>query len=281
MSNVREAEMELGLNVEARRLTFWERSWNWGVLRKGLILLLLAAAWEAYARWLDNPLLIPAFSEICTALITTVVSGELLLAAWQSLKVLLVGYFLGVALGAILAIAAITSRIANDALELLTAMLNPLPAIALLPLALIWFGLSDASVIFVLIHSVMWPVALNTHSGFGAVSPTLRMVGKNTGLKGLRYAAFILVPAASVSILAGLKIGWAFAWRTLIAAELVFGVSSSTGGIGWFIYLSKNDLKISQVFAGLFAIILIGLFIENFVFRQIEARTITKWGMRT
>ena len=109
-------------------------------------------------------------------------------------------------------------------------MFNPLPAIALLPLALIWFGLGNGSLIFVLVHSVTWAVALNTHSGFLSVSNTLKMVGRNYGLTGPRYIGKILIPAAFPSILTGLKIGWAFAWRTLIAAELVFGVSSGQAG---------------------------------------------------
>ncbi len=130
-------------------------------------------------------------------------------------------------------------------------MFNPLPAIALLPLALIWFGLGYGSIVFVIVHSVLWAVALNTHSGFLSVSNTLRMVGRNYGLSGLRYVGGILIPAAFPSILTGLKIGWAFAWRTLIAAELVFGVSSGSGGLGWFIYENKNQLEIPAVFAGL------------------------------
>src|SRR3546814_8530940 len=109
-------------------------------------------------------------------------------------------------------------------------MFNPLPAIALLPLALIWFGLGEGSLIFVLVHSVLWAVALNTHSGFLSVSPTLRMVGRNYGLSGFLYVRQILIPAAFASILSGLKIGWAFAWRTLIAAVFVFGLSSGYGG---------------------------------------------------
>jgi NitT/TauT family transport system permease protein len=160
-------------------------------------------------------------------------------------------------------------------------MFNPLPAIALLPLALIWFGLGYGSIIFVIVHSVLWAVALNMHSGFLAVSSTLRMVGRNCGLTGLSYVARILIPAASPSILTGLKIGWAFAWRTLIAAELVFGVSSGSGGLGWFIYENKNQLEIPSVFAGLFTVILIGLFVENVIFRTIETRTVRRWGMQS
>jgi NitT/TauT family transport system permease protein len=160
-------------------------------------------------------------------------------------------------------------------------MFNPLPAIALLPLALIWFGLGNGSLIFVLVHSVTWAIALNTHSGFLSVSNTLKMVGRNYGLTGPRYIWKILIPAAFPSILTGLKIGWAFAWRTLIAAELVFGVSSGSGGLGWFIFENKNTLDIPNVFAGLLTVIIIGLVIENVIFRTVEAQTIGRWGMQS
>jgi NitT/TauT family transport system permease protein len=106
-------------------------------------------------------------------------------------------------------------------------------------------------------------------------------VGRNYGLSGLSYVSQILIPAAFPSILSGLKIGWAFAWRTLIAAELVFGVSSGSGGLGWFIYENKNLLEIPAVFAGLFSVIVIGLTVENLIFRKIEQRTVRRWGMQT
>ena len=190
------------------------------------------------------------------------------------------GYSVGVFLAMALTIIAINTRIGSDFLETMTAMFSPLPAIALLPLALIWFGLGNGSLVFVLIHSVLWPVALNTHSGFKSVSNTLRMVGQNYGLKGLRYIAMIFVPAAFASILTGLKIGWAFAWRTLIAAELVFGVSSGQGGLGWFIFEKRNTLDIAGVFSGLLTVIVIGLVVENLIFRTIERMTVKKWGLQ-
>jgi NitT/TauT family transport system permease protein len=224
---------------------------------------------------------VPTFGTTVAALWDAVANGELPRRALTSLRVLLTGYAAGIACAAVLTILAITTRVGNDLLELLTSMFNPLPAIALLPLALIWFGLGTGSIVFVLIHSVLWAVALNTHSGFRAVSPTLRMVGRNVGLGGMRYVVQLLIPAAFPSILTGLKIGWAFAWRTLIAAELVFGVSSGSGGLGWFIYENKNQLDIPNVFAGLLTVILIGLFVENVVFRTVELRTVRRWGMQT
>ncbi|MDP3515341.1 MAG: ABC transporter permease subunit [Sulfuritalea sp.] len=269
-----------GNGVVVKPLTSWEKLYNQGWLRKTMILLSLAVFWELYAIWLGNPLLFPTFSGTLESLWNSTVTGELPSRAWNSLRILLAGYAIGIALAALLAVIAITSRIGTDFLEALTAMFNPLPAIALLPLALIWFGLGNGSLVFVLVHSVLWPVALNTHSGFMAVSNTMRMVGRNAGLRGFGYVTSILIPAAFCSILTGFKIGWAFAWRTLIAAELVFGVSSGSGGLGWFIYLNKNDLEIGNVFAGLLTVILIGLFVENVIFRQIEARTVRKWGMQ-
>ena len=245
------------------------------------LLALLALAWESYARWLNNPLLLPTFTSTVTAFVDAIANGVLPGRALTSLRVLLAGYALGILCAATLTVIAISTRIGTDLLELLTSMFNPLPAIALLPLALIWFGLGYGSIVFVIIHSVLWAVALNAHSGFLAVSGTLRMVGRNYGLSGLRYVGAILVPAAFPSILTGLKVGWAFAWRTLIAAELVFGVSSGSGGLGWFIYENKNQLEIPSVFAGLFTVILIGLVVENVIFRTVEVRTVRRWGMQS
>ena len=251
------------------------------VVRKLLILMLLGLLWEVYARWVNNPLVLPTFWVTLESFAGKILSGELLLKAGVSLQLLLKGYAIGLVLALVLSVLAMTTRLGQDLLEVLTAMLNPLPAIALLPLALVWFGLGNPSILFVLVHSVMWPVALNTHAGFQAVSNTLRMVGRNVGLTGPAYVLRILVPAAFPSILSGLKVGWAFAWRTLIAAELVFGTTSGSGGLGWFIYENKNVLDIPAVFAGLFTVIVIGLVVEGLIFRTLERATVRKWGMQT
>ncbi|NKJ04618.1 ABC transporter permease [Rhizobium sp. SG741] len=257
-----------------------ELLWQSGLFRKSLLIVALAIIWEAYARHLDNPLLFPTLSDTLTALYDRFADGVLPARIWTTLKVLVTGYVSGTVLAAILTVVAINTRIGTDFLETMTAMFNPLPAISLLPLALIWFGLGPASLVFVLIHSVLWAVALNTHAGFLGVSRTLRMVGANYGLTGLSYVFRILIPAAFPSILTGLKIGWAFSWRTLIAAELVFGVSSGQGGLGWFIFENRNLLDIPSVFAGLLTVIVIGLIVENLVFQTIERRTLQKWGMK-
>ncbi|MCV9999393.1 ABC transporter permease [Pararhizobium sp. YC-54] len=262
------------------RLSGLELFWSHGAVRKTFILLVLAAIWEIYARALGNPLLFPTLTDTLVSLWASILNGVLFDRTLASLKILMLGYGLGVFLASALTIVAINTRLGTDLLETLTATFNPLPAIALLPLALIWFGLGIGSLVFVLVHSVMWAVALNTHSGFRGVSQTIRMVGRNYELRGLRYVFKILVPAAFPTILTGLKIGWAFAWRTLIAAELVFGVSSGQGGLGWYIFENRNVLDIPAVFAGLLMVIVIGLVIENLIFKTIERATIQKWGVQ-
>ena len=278
---VRPQVLEHDFGVVNKPLTAFERIYGIGALRKTLILVVMAAIWQAYATYLDNSLILPTFTDTMKTFVERVASGELLKKSWTSIVVLLQGYAIGMTLALLLTVLAMASRLGNDLLETLTAMFNPLPAIALLPLALIWLGLGNPSIIFVLVHAVMWPVALNTHSGFLAVSGTQRMVGRNYGLRGVGYVARILIPAAFPSILSGLKIGWAFAWRTLIAAELVFGTTSGSGGLGWYIYENKNLLDIPAVFSGLFAVIIIGLLVENLIFRTIEQRTVRKWGMQS
>jgi len=276
-----EVQLEPLLSVPVERdLSLTQRLWQHGWLRKAVILVVIAVVWEAVARYQDNDLLLPTFLQTAAAFWEGLVSGELPAKVGVSLVILLKGYLLGIILAFGLTSLAVSTQLGRDLLGTLTSMFNPLPAIALLPLALLWFGLGENSLIFVLVHSVLWALALNTYAGFQGVSDTLRMAGRNYGLKGLRLVMHILVPAALPSILSGLKIGWAFAWRTLIAAELVFGASSGKGGLGWYIFQNRNELYTDKVFAGLAVVILIGLLVEGIVFSTLERLTVKRWGMQ-
>ncbi len=266
--------------VLQRQFSLPQRIWQQDWVRKGAILLLLALVWEIIARWQDNDLLLPTFLQTAQAFLDGLRSGELFGKTWLSLQVLLKAYVLGIVAAFVLTTLAVSTRFGRDLLSTLTSMFNPLPAIALLPIALLWFGLGEGSLIFVLVHSVLWALAVNTYAGFLGVSETLRMAGRNYGLRGLGFVLQVLVPAALPSILAGLRIGWAFAWRTLIAAELVFGATSGKGGLGWYIFQNRNELYTDKVFAGLAMVIIIGLLVENLVFNTLERVTVKKWGMQ-
>nr|WP_221403807.1 ABC transporter permease [Pseudoduganella umbonata] len=264
-----------------RRLPAAQRLWQQGWLRKTVLLAVLALLWELAARWQDNDLLLPTFLQTARAFADGIASGELLEKVEVSLAVLVQGYAAGIALAFVLTALAVSTRLGRDLLETLVAMFNPLPAIALLPLAMLWLGLGNASLVFVIVHAVLWPLALGTYAGFQSVPATLRMAGRNYGLRGLPFVVQILVPAALPAIVSGLKIGWAFAWRTLIAAELVFGASSGKGGLGWYIFQNRNELYTDKVFAGLAAVILIGLAVEHLLFAALERTTVQRWGMRS
>ncbi|TAA40775.1 ABC transporter permease [Pseudoxanthomonas winnipegensis] len=255
------------------------RPWPDG-LRRALVLMVLALVWEIAARLVGNDLLLPSFLQTARAFYDGLISGELPRRVAASLGVLAQGYALGVLGAFALTALAASTRIGRDVLGTLVAMFNPLPAIALLPLALLWFGLGTGSLVFVLVHSVLWPLALSTFAGFEAVPQTLRMAGRNLGLRGPRYVVQLLVPAALPSILSGLKIAWAFAWRTLIAAELVFGATSGQGGLGWYIFQNRNELYTDKVFAGLAMVIVLGLLVEVVVFSGLERLTVRRWGMQ-
>jgi NitT/TauT family transport system permease protein len=261
-------------------LTTARRLWQRDGIRQIVVLVLIAALWELAARGAGNDLLLPGFLQAAQAWWSDLRNGELINRTAASLSLLLRGYALGVVIALTLSALAVATRPGRDLLNTLTSLFNPLPAIALLPLALLWFGLGSGSLIFVLVHAVLWPLALSTLSGFQGVPETLRMAGRNYGLRGMRYVLHILVPSALPAILSGLRIGWAFAWRTLIAAELFFGASSGQGGLGWYIFQSRNELLTDRVFAGLATVVMIGWLVERFVFDAVERVTVRRWGVQ-
>jgi NitT/TauT family transport system permease protein len=187
---------------------------------------------------------------------------------------------IGTLIAAVLTTLASWSRLGEDILVLLTSMLNPLPAIAVLPLAILWFGMNTTSLVFVIVNSVTWPIAINVSNGFRTVNPTIMAVGRNIGLGGVRIVRDVLIPAALPSIITGLKTGWAFGWRTIIAAELVFGVAGGKGGLGYFINDARTFMRTSEVFAGLVVIAVIGIALDLF-FNWVERHTVVKWGTKS
>lgn len=263
-----------------RPVTPWRRLADNPAARQVGLLVLAGVVWQVYAVQIDNPLVLPSLSETVEAFWRNLTNGQLLARALTSVRTLGLGFGLAVVIAILLTGLAAGFRLAADGMTLAAGMFNPLPAIALLPLALLWFGIGEWSLVFVLIHAVLWPLSLNIHAGFLGVGETLRLSSRSFGVSGWRFAALILVPAALPAIVTGLKIGWAFAWRTLIAAELVFGVSSGAGGLGWFIFQNRNQLEIANVFAGILTVILIGLFVEVAIFRTVERLTLQRWGMQ-
>ena len=257
---------------------------RWGDLpvgpRRALIILALLGAWQAVVVIFQvNPLLVSPPTEVGLAVLEGFTSGTLAAATATTLKILLGSMLIGMVLAAVFTTLATWTKFGEDLLVLLTAMLNPLPSIAVLPLAILWFGFTTTALVVIIANAVIWPISINVSMGFRTVNPTCLAVGRNIGLSGWRLVRDVLMPAALPHTLSGLKTGWAFGWRTIIAAELVFGVAGGGGGLGYFINDARYFLRIPDVFAGLVTIMAIGIAIE-LAFSAVERRTVVKWGMK-
>jgi NitT/TauT family transport system permease protein len=249
--------------------------------RRAVLAAVLIAAWALYIKVRRvSPLVFSSPQSVARAFAHGWVSGQLASATGTTLEVLLGGIGIGFVLAVLFTVWATATTVGNDLLAVLTAAINPLPSIAVLPLAMIWFGVSGKAVLFVVAESVLWPLAINMTSGFSSVSPTLMMVGRNLGLRRWRYVRRVLLPGALPSIISGLKIAWAMAWRTVIAAELVFGTAGGNGGLGYFINISQYFLRIPDVFAGLATIGVVGFAVQAGL-GAVEARTVVRWGMQS
>lgn len=251
------------------------------VVRRGILLALIVVIWQLYVTAMDvDPLVFSSPMDVAAAFVEGWISGELAGATWTTLQILGLGMLIGMTVAALLTVLATWTKIGEDLLVLLTSMINPLPAIAILPLAILWFGIGAQALVFVIANAVIWPIAINVSMGFRTVNPTIMMVGRNLGLRGWRMVRDVLMPAALPHTISGLKTGWAFGWRTIIAAELVFGVAGKGGGLGFFINDARIFIQIPDVFAGLVTIALIGIAFDV-LFNWIERKTVVRWGMKS
>ena len=250
------------------------------LLRRFIQIGLILAGWETYVRVSGvDPLIFPAPTEVFSALWHGWTSGALAASTWTTLELLGASLLIGVVLSFLFTVISRLSSFVDDAVELLTSMLNPLPSVAMLPIAIIWFGLNVKALIFVVVNAVLWPVALNISTGFRTANQTLVNVGRVLGLSWWRMVTDVLFPAALPYTMTGLKTGLGYGWRTIIAAELVFGISGSKSGLGNYLNDARYFLRTDEVFAGIISVAIIGIILEA-GFNWIERRTIVRWGMK-
>ncbi|MGD9867142.1 MAG: ABC transporter permease [Hyphomicrobiales bacterium] len=245
-----------------------------------LFLALALCLWEAIARSdLVTPLLFPSVPAILDALWRSIVNGELLLRAYWSLYLIGSGFVIAIALATVAAGLAMWSNTVKNLVETIMTVMHPLPGIALFPVILLWVGTGPLAITIILVHSVLWPTIVNLMAGFNAIPRTQLEVGRVMGLNTLKLLFMVRIPAAFPYIYAGIRISWARAWRSLVAAEMVFGASGVEVGIGWYIYQHRYLLDTAGVFAGLIVIVIIGVTVEEFILGTLEKRTIKRWGM--
>jgi NitT/TauT family transport system permease protein len=250
--------------------------------RQIIFIITLMISWELLAKVGHLPaLLFPPLSDILKALITQIITGELIHRTAFSLYLIGTGLGFAIILALILTILAACMPIISEWVQVLMAVLHPLPGIAILPIVILWLGTGPQSIIAVIVMSAVWPLVANLHTGLKTIPLTQIEVGKNLGLRGIRLVWSILLPGAFPHILSGLRVGWARAWQAAVAAEMVFGASGGEGGLGWFIYKERFFMEIAAVFAGMIVIVLIGLLVERLFFEVIEMKTVRRWGMTT
>ncbi len=252
-----------------------------GAAKKFIVIVALCLAWELTVRLLKvNPLLFPPLSAVAAKLATGLGfggDGELWRYIWETLSVIVQSFGISVMLAIVITGLAVANQWVRELLSVLTGIFQPLPSIALLPMAILWFGFSRESLVFVVVMAMIWPIASSLTVGFATISPTLVRLGRNYELGHMRLMTEILLPAALPMMISGLRVGWGFGWRTVVAAELVFGATGSGGGIGWYINNSRLFMNITDGFAGILLVVVVGLLTES-MFRAIQYFTTHKWG---
>ncbi len=249
-------------------------------IRKIFWVILLLTLWQGIAlSGRFSPLIFPSLGMILESLYYSLLNGELVRETVFSIIIILEGLILGVILAAAMSIAAIFSKWLRSLVEILTALAHPLPGIALLPIIILWLGTGRSSIVFIIVHSVVWPLLLNITAGFNATPRIYSETAQNFGVKGFALFKDIYIPASLPFVISGLKIAWARTWRALISAEMIFGAVGGTGGLGWYIFKQRVFMDTTGMFSALVIIILIGILVEEIVFSKVEAATIRKWGM--
>ena len=237
---------------------------------------LLIGIWFLLARlriW--PPYLFPSPQGVLEALWSGFADHSFWIAIAVSMKRIAIGYALSVAIGVVLGVGMATSEFLEHTLGGLMVSLQSLPSICWLPMAVLWFGLSEKAILFVVVMGSVLSVTIAMESGRKQMPKIYAMAGRNLGARGFKLFLYVLFPASLPYLLSGLKQGWAFAWRSLIAGEMIF-VSL---GLGQLLMMGRDLNDMSQVIAVMILIVAIGYIIDGLVFRTIEHRMQYKWGL--
>ncbi len=247
-----------------------------GYLQKLGMFVLLLGSWELVARlgvW--SPHLFPGPLLVAESLWAMVLDGRMAQATLRSLGRLGRAYLMSVAIGVPLGLLMARLSFFRNAVKPVVMGLQALPSICWLPLALLWFGLTDTAILFVVVMGSVLGIAIATEDSVKGVDPQLLRVASTLGVKGLRFQFGVMLPAALPGIVTGLKLGWSFAWRALLAGELLF----VSGGLGQLLTVGRELMDVSQVMAVMVAIILIGITVDRVLFQTVEGRLRRRWGL--
>ena len=246
------------------------------ILRQIAFYVLLIALWQLLFGLRFWPrYLFPSPQQVLETLADGFRNKTFLIAIGISLRRLLIGYSISVFFGTILGLLIGKIKILDETVGGFIVGLQTLPSICWLPLAILWFGLNESAITFVVVMGSLLSITMATDSGVKNIQPIYLRAGLNMGASGTRMFTDVVLPAALPSILMGLKQGWSFAWRSLMAGEILF-VSL---GLGHLLNMGRELNDMSQVIAVMIVIICIGVFMDMLVFGLMEKRVRQIWGL--
>lgn len=244
-----------------------------------LWIILFLIIWESlYRIGLYPKQSFPSLIDVINGLSKDLASGKLLYQLLFSVEVIIKSLLIGVLLTMLLTLLWRSGIVFESLVEMLISVAHPLPGIALLPVVILWFGVGEKSIIFIIVHSVLWPMLVNLMSGIKAVNKTHYEVGKNYGLSKMEMFFHILLPSSFPYFISGIRIGFSRAWRALISAEMIFGSISAFGGIGWYIFEKRIFMDTSGMYGGILIVMIIGAFMDDVVLTNLERHMKERWG---
>ena len=248
------------------------------MLFAGLFFLALLGLWQlavASHRW--SPVLLPSPGSVGAYLQDAAGDGTLLSATLVTLRRLLIGYAIGVALGLPIGLLTSSLTLFEDTLGVLALGLQTLPSVCWVPLALLWFGQTEGAMLFVVVMGTMWSVAIATDTGARTIPPVFARAARTMGSDGFHKWTRVILPASLPFLISGMKQGWAFAWRSLMAAEIY--VTVLTGfGLGHLLHYGRELNAMDQVIAIMLVVVLIGLLADKVLFGPWERFLHRRWG---
>ncbi len=239
---------------------------------------LLVVAWHLVVRaGLWSPHQLPPPTEVMSYLKAAAADGSLLSAIGVTMRRLLIGYFIGIALGLPLGLLVARFKFMEDTLGVLSLGLQTLPSVCWVPIAMIWFGQTEASMLFVVVMGTLWSVIIATDNGVRNVPPIFARAARTMGARQFYTWTHVILPASAPFIVSGMKQGWAFAWRSLMAAEIY--VTILTGfGLGQLLHYGRELNAMNQVLGIMLVIVVIGLLADKILFSPWERWLHRRWG---
>ncbi|CAM3650900.1 ABC transporter permease [Aeromicrobium ponti] len=238
----------------------------------------IIAFWEIGSRLeLWHPLIFPSLSSVFNALVEGFQDKTLIYDLIASFKRLAVGLAISLVIGTLIGILLGKSKTADDTLGAVILALQSVPSIVWLPIAIMWFGLNEKAVIFVTILGGTFVMALNMRTGIKNVSPLYIKAAQTMGANGIDLFARVIFPASIPYVVTGSRLAWAFAWRALMAGELL-----STGpGLGYTLRYASDFGRMDIVIGVMIIIGAIGMIVDQLIFQRIEKSVIKKWGLES